>query len=171
MNSRTRAWLLVTTLSGCAGFHRGQVWNESENAGEADDDGDGAVDDGGPDDADSGTTDTAAPEGDGSSGATGRDGGATQGPSFDADVLPLLRAGCERCHASGGEAGDTDFVLGSNDADAYETTLELISLDDPGSSRLLSKTAGKGHTAGVIYDDRSSAYAVILDWIETGASP
>jgi hypothetical protein len=159
---------LTLLLSGCAGFSRGERWDDddADTGSAADDDGDdGPADDdgsptGGDDTGDADTGDTSA----------GSDGGPA-GPSFATDVLVLLRAGCERCHAADGAANNTSFLLNADDDDAYASALEIVDLDDPASSRLLAKTAGKGHTGGVIYDEHSSEYATILDWIAHGAHP
>ena len=183
MSSRiASAWLAVLVSAwplGCAGFARGEYWRDSEgdsggvadDADAGDDEADGGPGDGGPGDGGSEGSGAGESGGDGGSGESGESSGGSAGPSFASDVLPLLRAGCERCHAADGEASDTDFILGPDDDDAYESTLEQVDVDAPGSSRLLAKTAGKGHTGGVIYSDHSSQYETMLDWIEHGAPP
>jgi hypothetical protein len=156
----------VVALGGCADVRRGEYWHEP--AGSSGAAGSDAMDDG--DGAAASTSGGAGESDDG--GSTGGDstGGAT-GLSFAADVEPLLDAGCERCHSSDGQASTTAFLLvGEIEAD-YETTIEFVNLGDPEASRLLAKGAGKGHTGGVVFDDRSSEYETILQWIEQGAEP
>ena len=103
---------------------------------------------------------------------SGESGGATGELGYALDVHPLLDAGCERCHAAGESAGNTQFLLVSDDAEAsYESTVEFIDLDSPGDSRLLAKMAGKGHGGGVIFDESSGEYELVLAWIEQGAPP
>lgn len=91
---------------------------------------------------------------------------------YAADIHPLLDAGCARCHAPGSSADNTAYLVHSDDVMAsYATALEFVDLDNPGDSRLLSKTAGSGHGGGTIFDDRSAEYELILAWIEQGAPP
>lgn len=148
---------------GCAGFRRGEYWDDSSESSAAPDD-----------DGDDGTPQTTGGEGSGGSGDgdTGASTGAPpEGPSFAADVLPLLDAGCERCHASDGAASHTSFLLDVDEQTAYETTLDFVDLDQPEDSPLLLKGAGLGHTGGAIYDEHSAEHATILEWIEQGAMP
>lgn len=91
---------------------------------------------------------------------------------YAADVHPLLDAGCERCHAPGNSAENTGFLILTDDVDSsYASALEFVNLDSPAASRLLSKTAGDAHGGGVIFDDRSAEYDLLLAWIEQGAPP
>jgi hypothetical protein len=100
------------------------------------------------------------------------EGGAEGEYSYAADVHSLLDAGCERCHAPGNSADNTDFLIVSADLEgSYASTLEFVNLDSPADSRLLSKAAGKAHGGGVIFDDRSPEYDLMLAWIEQGAMP
>lgn len=102
-------------------------------------------------------------------GETGTGGGAL---GYADEVHPLLVSGCERCHAPGGSAGNTDFEILTDDVEgSYASTLSFVDLDAPTESRLLGKTAGNGHAGGTIYDDRSLEYDTILAWIEQGAPP
>ncbi|MCA9706047.1 MAG: hypothetical protein KDK70_09390 [Myxococcales bacterium] len=146
-------------VAGCAGFRRGDYWDEPvETTGSVDDGGGG----GGPGPGGSGSSD----------GGSGTSTGAAPGPSFELDVLPLLRAGCERCHASDGAASNTELLLDLDDPeDLYAEVLGFVDLEAPAQSRLLVKGAGQGHTGGAIYDEHSAEYAAILDWIEQGAQP
>lgn len=159
--------LLGVALGGCADVRRGEYWHEpAGSSGAAGDDG---MDDGDDDGASVGTTGN-GDDGD-EGGSTSGDSTGAAGLSFAADVEPLLDAGCERCHSADGQASTTAFLLvGDIEAD-YETTIEFVNLGDPEASRLLAKGAGKGHTGGVVFDDRSSEYETILQWIEQGAEP
>lgn len=168
MSSDRIARALVCTCllaSACADVRRGEYWDEpsadGSGEGQADDAAttEGSGDETGPSAT---TTGAATDEGSGSSGEPP--------PSF-ADVLPLLRSGCEDCHSATGEASDTDYVLGSDDADVYAMTLEFIDLDQPAQSRLLTKTAGIGHNGGTVFDEGTTEYQTILEWIEAGANP
>ncbi|MCA9649387.1 MAG: hypothetical protein KC501_05730 [Myxococcales bacterium] len=155
--------VLVGTVA-CADFRRGDYWVEPGS------DEEGGGSEGG---ATSSSPEPDTGEGPGDEG-TASSGGSGDGPSalsFALDVYPLLEAGCERCHSPDGQANATSFILDGDVEAAYATTLELVDLDDPDGSRLLAKTAGLGHTGGVIFDDRSSQYETILAWIEQGANP
>jgi hypothetical protein len=172
MNSRLFA-LLLALWCGCAAFERGEYWDADTDAAPGDASGPSA-----------GSTDpkpgeTGEPETSEGSATTGEppettgdaSTGIATGPSFGVDILPVLRAGCERCHTAAGAASTTSFLLDVDDDTAYATTLDFVDLDNPPASRLLAKTAGQGHTGGVIYDDRSAEYDAILRWIEHGALP
>jgi hypothetical protein len=90
---------------------------------------------------------------------------------YAADIHPLLDAGCERCHAATNSAGNTGYLVESDDIESsYATALEFVDLDAPADSRLLTKMAGQNHGAGVIFDDRSPEYDLTLAWIEQGAA-
>jgi hypothetical protein len=108
---------------------------------------------------------TAADAGEG--GATGPDAGV----SFAADVQPILVAGCQRCHAAGGEAGDTMFLLTGDAAADLATTTPFIDLGAPASSRLLAKMSGRGHGGGTLYAAGTPEYETVLTWIQEGARP
>ena len=161
-SERILVWALVGALSSaaCADVRRGEYWDEpTEDEDTAAEPATSAE----PPADDDGAATTAA---------TGEPtGGTPMGPAFASDVLPLLRAGCERCHSADGQANDTSFILGDDEAEAYEMTLDFVDLESPSRSRLLTKATGQGHIGGVIFDDRSPEYATILDWIEQGANP
>jgi hypothetical protein len=144
-------WLIGIVATACADFRRGPYWDEEM--------------------AESGAA-TGATAGDESQ--TGTDtAGATgaSGPSFAGEVYPILVAGCRRCHASGGSAGTTDFII-VDDVDAsYETTMTFIDPANAGASQLLAKSAGRGHGGGLVYDESTPQYDTLLSWIESGANP
>jgi len=107
------------------------------------------------------------------------DGGAGEGGavgpdaavSFAADVHGILIGSCQRCHASGGEAGDTTFLLtGDAAADLAAATL-FVDLNAPASSRLLAKMAGRGHGGGTLFAAGTPEYETVLMWIQEGARP
>lgn len=166
-------WVLVLgmglCLGACADVRRGEYWREPSgtdtSAGEAEADSAGEDDE----DGDTGDTGGTGPTG-GTDGGTADSGGPPP-PSFASDVLPLLRADCQECHSAGGEASDSGYLLDEDDQTIYTTTLELVDLDQPASSRLLTKAAGQGHNGGVIFDEDTTAYQTILAWIEQGANP
>jgi hypothetical protein len=168
---RVAGWLALGVLAstlGCAGFRRGEPWDDAiEGPPPAEESGDDEAETSvgeGSDDGGSGSSDS------GSSGSA-TSGDPADGPSFAADVLPLLDAGCERCHASDGAASHTGLLLDGDEQASYEMTLEFVDLEHAAQSRLLTKGAGQGHTGGVIYDDHGPEYATILAWIEGGALP
>ena len=170
---------LVGWLGGCAGFSRGEYWDadtgdegpaEGGDGADGDDDDDDDDDDDSQDDDDDDDDDDPTGGAD-SGGSEGGSGDIPDGPSFEADVLPVLIAGCDRCHGADGEASDTAFLVDLPLDEIYADTLTFVDLTAPDESRLLAKTAGVGHTGGVIYDSHSSQYALILDWIEHGALP
>ena len=102
-------------------------------------------------------------------GAEGGEGGG--GTSFATDVYPLLMSGCQRCHAAGKEAGDTQLVLtGSAEADYPSVTL-FVDTSAPSGSRLVTKMSGSGHQGGTVYAAGSPEYQTIVQWIQQGASP
>lgn len=156
----------------CAGFTRGERWDDTDDATS----GDGPATtsappaDGGDDDDDG--TATTGPTPGSTSDVPPDTEGPGDAPSFAADIYPLLLAGCERCHSPDGQANDTGLVYVEDDVEgAYETTLDFVDLAAPSQSRLLSKTAGQGHIGGTIFDRNSAEYAAIADWIAQGANP
>jgi hypothetical protein len=170
-------WLALGVLAtvfgcvvlGCAGFRRGEPWDDAmEGPPPAEESGDDAAQTSGGEGSDDGGSDEGS---DGGSNGSATSEGPADGPSFAADVLPLLDAGCERCHASDGAASHTGLLLDGDEQASYEMTLEFVDLEYPAQSRLLTKAAGQGHTGGVIYDDHGPEYATILAWIEQGALP
>lgn len=104
----------------------------------------------------------------GGPGGVSGDGG---GPSFAASAYPVLMDGCARCHAAGGEASNTSFLVGTTAAATYASAVKLVTVADPSASRLLAKAAGRGHTGGAIYAAGSAGYETILGWIAGGALP
>ena len=103
--------------------------------------------------------------------SAGDAGGEDGEYGYIADVHPLLDAGCERCHGPGNSASNTSYLVSDDIAASYASALDFVDLDNPGASRLLSKTAGQGHGGGTIFDDRSAEYDLILAWIDQGAPP
>jgi hypothetical protein len=101
------------------------------------------------------------------------DAGAMDGPpvSFATVVRPLLLAGCQRCHAPGQPAGDTQLRFSADATTDYATVLPFVDTGAPASSRLLAKMSGHGHGGGVIYAEDTPEYATVLRWIERGVLP
>jgi len=91
--------------------------------------------------------------------------------SFAASVHPLLIAGCRGCHATGQQAGDTQFLLTGDAAADYLVVSPLVDASAPGSSRLLSKINGNGHGGGTVYAAGTPEYQTVLQWIQQGARP
>ena len=91
--------------------------------------------------------------------------------SFASSVHGLLIAVCQRCHAQGQEAGDTQFLLTGDGAADYASVSRFISVSAPGSSRLLAKMSGTGHGGGTLYAVDSPEYRAVLRWIQEGAPP
>ena len=161
---------LALGLAGCAGFTRGERWEDDDE----DTSGASATTtatppaDGGDDDDDGDPSGGSTP---GSTSDAPETEGPPDAPSFAVDVLPLLLAGCERCHSPDGQANTTGLIY-TDDVDAsYASTLDFVDTATPSKSRLLSKSAGQGHIGGTIYDRNSAEYAAILDWIAQGANP
>jgi len=96
------------------------------------------------------------------------DGAAT---SFATDVHPLLIAHCQRCHAAGAEAGDTQLVLTGDVAADYATVTRFVDTATPAGSRILSKVSGNGHGGGAVFAAGSPEYLTLLEWIQQGARP
>ena len=91
--------------------------------------------------------------------------------SFASSVHGLLIAVCQRCHAQGQEAGDTQFLLTGDGAADYASVSRFISVSAPGSSRLLAKMSGTGHGGGTLYAVDAPEYRAVLRWIQEGAPP
>ena len=103
------------------------------------------------------------------------DGGPDDGaPSTDAavafaDVEAILIDSCQRCHATGGEAGDTTFLLTGEAAADFATAGRFVAVDAPASSRLLAKMSGNGHGGGTVHAAGTPEYQTVLRWIQEGA--
>jgi hypothetical protein len=92
------------------------------------------------------------------------------GVSF-ATVRPLVDDGCGHCHAPGGMAGNTTYLLTGDAAAEYAAVRALVDPGAPAQSRLLAKASGQGHGGGTIYRAGSPEYAALLAWIQSGAGP
>ena len=111
----------------------------------------------------------AAPVADGGAG----EGGASNpdaGVSF-ADVEAILVDGCQRCHAPGGEASDTTFLISGDPAADHATAAGFVDVNAPGSSRLLARMSGNGHGGGTVHAAGTPEYQTVLTWIQEGALP
>ncbi len=108
---------------------------------------------------------------DGAGGDTVGDAGAEAGATSFADVHGILVDGCRSCHAPGQQAGDSQFLLSGNVATDFVAVTPFVNTAAPTGSRLLTKMTGQGHTAGTIYAPDSTAYQMVLRWIQEGARP
>lgn len=100
------------------------------------------------------------------------DAGGTSGPAFAVDVHPVLMTRCAACHAPGGSAAGTAYVLVDDMVVDRDTVLDLVNLANPESSRLLAKARGDlAHGGGTVLLVSSDDYAIVRDWIEAGAPP
>jgi hypothetical protein len=112
-----------------------------------------------------------APAGmDGGAGAGGS-AGTDAGVSFAADVHGILTGSCMRCHAAGGEARDTSFLLTGEAAADLATTTRFVDLNAAAGSRLLAKMSGNGHGGGTVFAAGSAEYQTVSRWIQEGARP
>src|SRR5580765_545077 len=89
----------------------------------------------------------------GERGAPGPDGAT----SFAA-VEDILIAGCQRCHSTGGEAGDTTLLLTGEATADLETVARFVDVNAPAASRLLAKMSGNGHNGGAVYAAATPEY-------------
>jgi hypothetical protein len=114
-----------------------------------------------------------SPAPDGAGEASTSDGGSDGAAlSFAADVHALLVAGCQHCHSTGQEAGDSSLLLTGGAADDFTVTSRFVDVSSPATSRLLAKMAGNSsHGGGTVYAMTSPEYQTILRWIQEGARP
>jgi hypothetical protein len=110
---------------------------------------------------------TVADAGAGEGGAPETDGGV----SFAANVEGLLVASCQHCHSTGGEAGDTTFLLGGDPSADFAAATRFVDVNAPASSRLLAKMSGNGHGGGTVHAAGTPEYQTVLTWIQEGAQP
>jgi hypothetical protein len=103
-------------------------------------------------------------------GADGDPGDATL-TSFATTVHPLLLAKCQRCHATGAQAGDTQLLFTGAAAADDVTVSRFVDTSAPAGSRLLSKASGNGHGGGTVLPVGSPDYQTVLLWIQQGARP
>jgi hypothetical protein len=103
------------------------------------------------------------------------DGEPGPGPSADAvsfrqDVHPLLQSACSDCHSDQGEAGTTLLVFTAAAADDHGAVAELVNIQSPEQSYLLTKaTNTQIHMGGVTLDPASASYDTVVGWIREGA--
>jgi 3-oxoacyl-[acyl-carrier protein] reductase len=97
---------------------------------------------------------------------------------WESEIQPLIASSCSPCHvgkrfgfASLQKLG-TDFSADETEAN-YQAYVDLLSLDAPASSRLLSKMlsdstpAGMTHAGGVVGAEGDAMYSKIASWIAT----
>lgn len=102
-------------------------------------------------------------------GGTDDDAPSTDAAVAFADVEAILIDSCQRCHATGGEAGDTTFLLTGDAAADFATAGRFVAVDAPASSRLLAKMSGNGHGGGTVHAAGTPEYQTVLRWIQEGA--
>lgn len=105
---------------------------------------------------------------------------ADGGPNFRTQVLPVLtRLGCSSGACHGALAGKGGFKLSlrgyAPEEDHYALTRQAsarrVDRHEPAASLLLRKaTATLSHGGGAKLDPKSPEYALLADWIATGAS-
>lgn len=98
------------------------------------------------------------------------DAGAN-GPSFKADVHPILLDRCGLCHRRGGAGASTKYVLADDAAADRDTVLALVDTDVPDASPLLAKARGEMHVGGSALPRSSADYALVHAWIAAGGPP
>lgn len=82
---------------------------------------------------------------------------------FESSVVPALNAKCSGCHTGGERFGFAS--LGSNADTNYARFRDLLSLDVPEQSRLLSKALDDPkHAGGVKLATTDAEYRTLLDW-------
>ena len=106
-----------------------------------------------------------------SEGGADGDLGDVPAASFATTVHPLLLAKCQRCHATGAQAGDTQLLFTGAAATDYVTVSRLVDTSAPAGSRLLSKASGNGHGGGTVLAVGSPEYQTVLLWIQQGVRP
>jgi hypothetical protein len=106
------------------------------------------------------------------------DAGAGEGGAANPDasvsfaaVEDILIAGCQRCHSTGGEAGDTTLLLTGNASADLDTVAHFVDVNAPAASRLLAKMSGNGHNGGAVYAPATPEYQTVLRWVQEGARP
>ncbi len=90
--------------------------------------------------------------------------------SFSALHQTLVKA-CGGCHAPGGTAAGTGFLVTGDLNKDRQSTAAFINREQPVASRCLSKAAGQNHGGGTIFPSGSVEYELVLQWIRQGASP
>lgn len=93
------------------------------------------------------------------------------GPSFAADVHPILLRRCGMCHRMGGAGFASAYVLTDDPGTDHATVLDFLDGDDAEVSRLLVKARGEMHGGGAAMPRTSQDYATVRAWIAAGAVP
>jgi hypothetical protein len=98
--------------------------------------------------------------------------GMSVGPSYVADVAPLLDADCASCHKAGALPSAASFPL-SDPVDHvadYDQAARRVNLSTPAASLLLVKASdGALHAGGALWLPGSAEYAAVEAWIAAGA--
>jgi mono/diheme cytochrome c family protein len=88
---------------------------------------------------------------------------------FAPHVHAILLATCKSCHGTGALAGQGPFSLSGDVQSDYQTSIALVDVAAPASSRLLTKASGREHAGGATLPTTSAGYGEILAWIQDGA--
>lgn len=91
------------------------------------------------------------------------------GPTYAADIHPIVSAKCGSCHAKGAPAGGGSLGLTGEVEPDYTTVRALVNPGQPDTSPFLSKGSGEAHGGGATVPKDSPEYAAIRAWIEAGA--
>jgi hypothetical protein len=91
-------------------------------------------------------------------------------PSFRHAIEPMLLQTCKVCHAPGGQAAMTPFVLSGDAAADHGVVVDLTDVRAPAQSLILAKASGqKPHGGGAPWAPGSAPYGEMLAWIRAGA--
>ena len=86
-------------------------------------------------------------------------------------MYPVPLSFCSVCHAGGGAAAGTSYVLGKDDANDHGTVAELVTAGDPDGSLLLQKASGAtSHGGSAVLDANSIEFQILQAWVEQGAA-
>ncbi|MCA8921096.1 MAG: hypothetical protein KDD82_04765, partial [Planctomycetes bacterium] len=95
---------------------------------------------------------------------------ASSGPTFIADIKPLLALNCNACHTNTGIVGTAMLYSAADDAGSHAAVTAQVNLADPAASNLLVKAAGgAGHGGGGPWPAGGAAATTVQQWITAGA--
>ena len=92
------------------------------------------------------------------------------GPTFVADIKPLLASNCNACHTNTGIVGTSMLYDAADDAGAHAVITAEVDLANPAASELLVKASGGGgHGGGAPWPAGGAAAQTVEAWITAGA--
>ena len=91
------------------------------------------------------------------------------GPSFAADVAPVLAKFCAACHSAVGPAAQTHLVLSGDLDHDFASVRALVVPGSASISPLLVKATGQLHAGGAVLPSSGAEYRHIAAWIAAGA--